>query len=122
MNIICKLLLWCILISFLACGAQAQHNHAQGHNEYSGWSSLKTGNCCNNQDCGDLADNEWREKDGRVEIEILGAWCPVNQEHYVVKGKSPDWTRAHACVNKNPNATFANPCDRLLCFMGIPKG
>lgn len=102
--------------------ANAQHNHAQGHNIYQGWSSQKTSNCCNNDDCGDLLDDEWRETATGTEIKVLDQWCPVLQEHYITKGKSPDWTKAHACVNKNINFSPASVCDRLLCFSGLPKG
>jgi hypothetical protein len=101
--------------------AKAQHNHERGHADYSSWSSKKTGNCCNNDDCGNLEDNEWRETDHGDEIRISGQWCPVKQEHYLVKGKSPDWTKAHACVAKGADHMYSNPCNRLLCFTGVPK-
>lgn len=100
-------------------GATAQEHHAQGHADYSNWASQKTSNCCNNEDCGDLADDQWRETSEGAEIKIAGGWCPIKVEHYVIKGRSPNWQRAHACVQKN--TTFANPCDALLCFMGVPK-
>lgn len=114
-------LIYTVCVGYIS-GAKAQEHHAQGHNEYQGWASNKTSNCCNNDDCGDLADDEWRENNGRIEIHILGAWCPVLSEHYVIKGRSPNWERAHACVNKNANWSTADPCERLLCFMGTPKG
>ena len=100
--------------------ASAQHNHAEGHADYMTWASKKTGNCCNNVDCGSLKDDEWRETESGTEIKILGQWCPVQQEHFIIRGKSPDWSRAHACVNKNLSLTTA-PCQRLLCFAGVPK-
>lgn len=106
------------VIVLFATQARAQQHHAAGHNEYQNWSSEKTANCCNNEDCGDLKDDQWRETDHGDEIKILGQWCPVKREHYLTKGKSPDWNVAHACVNQNPNASYANPCDRLLCFTG----
>ena len=49
------------LLLLLATDAMAQHNHAEGHNEYATWASHKATNCCNNMDCGVLNDDEWRE-------------------------------------------------------------
>lgn len=115
-----KALLWLILATFVVCGAQAQQHHAAGHNDYSGWSSEKTANCCNNEDCGDLEDTQWRATPTGDQILIKGKWCPIEKKHYTTKGKSPDWRKAHACVNNNPNYSPAggDDCDRLLCFMG----
>lgn len=98
----------------------AQHNHAAGHNDYRQWSSQKVRDCCNNLDCGSLNDDEWREGPDGPEILIEGQWCPVKQEHFLVRGKSPDGEHAHACVRKGPNVTQP-PCDRLLCFVGVPR-
>jgi hypothetical protein len=100
--------------------ASAQHNHSDGHADYMTWASKKTGNCCNNQDCGSLSEGEWRETAKGTEVKILGEWCPVQQEHLIIRGRSPDWTKPHACVNKNINLT-SHPCHRLLCFAGLPK-
>lgn len=93
--------------------ALAQHNHGAGHGEYQGWSSRKTANCCDNRDCGSLRDDEVRETETGTQVLIAGQWCPVLQMHRLVKGKSPDWSSAHACVQPNPTQ---QPCDRLLCF------
>jgi hypothetical protein len=41
---------------------------------------------------------------------------PVKPEHYIIKGKSPDWNKAHACINHK--SFYTNPCDALLCFTG----
>jgi hypothetical protein len=111
-----------LVAAALACSsvAPAQHNHAGGHHDYMTWASKKTGNCCNNQDCGSLTEGEWRETDAGTEVQILGEWCPVQQEHLIIRGKSPDWTKAHACINKNLSIT-THPCQRLLCFAGMPK-
>src|SRR5260221_8124756 len=78
--------------------AHAQHNHSAGHNDYQGWSSQATGNCCNNQDCGELTKDEWRETDTGTEVLINGTWCPVKPEHFIVTGKSPHQTVAHDCI------------------------
>jgi hypothetical protein len=98
----------------------AQHNHDQGHHAYMAWASKKTGNCCNNQDCGSLEEGEWRETEQGAEVKILGEWCPVLPEHLIIRGKSPDWTKPHACINKNMSLV-SHPCHRLLCFAGLPK-
>lgn len=97
--------------------AQAQHNHAQGHGEYQNWSSRKTANCCNDRDCGILSDHEIRETPTGTEVLIGGEWCPVLPEHRLIRGKSPDWSWAHACINP---AEYVPACGRLLCF--TPKG
>jgi hypothetical protein len=103
--------------------ASAQHNHAGGHNVYKTWASKKTDNCCNNQDCGALREDEWRETVGGTEVKVSGQWCPVRFEHFLISGKSPDWSRAHACIQ--PDVKYStgrkSPCERLLCFAGMPK-
>ena len=111
---------------FIAFVAQAkslsfaqQFPHSHGHNDYRGWASQKTPNCCNNQDCRFIEDHEWREDANGIFVQIKGEWCPVLQEHFVVRGKSPDWTKAHYCINDR--AAQMSPCERLLCFMGVPK-
>jgi hypothetical protein len=96
----------------------AQHNHARGHNDYLGWSSGKINNCCNNDDCGTLKDDEVRETATGTQVLIAGEWCPVLREHYITRGKSPDWNATHACVGKTPYYTAMPPCERLLCFSG----
>lgn len=95
---------------------RAQDHHAMGHADYSGWSSEKTANCCNNQDCGDLEDTQWKSTPTGDQILIKGKWCPVEKKHYTTRGKSPDWRKAHACIQKNMDHN--DPCDALLCFMG----
>jgi hypothetical protein len=41
----------------------------------------------------------------------------------IIRGKSPDWSKAHACVQ--PDGKYSTgrkmPCERLLCFSGTPK-
>jgi hypothetical protein len=107
----------------LVPAASAQHHHAGGHDAYRTWASQKTDNCCNKQDCGALRDDEWRETVAGPEVRISGQWCPVRTEHFLVSGKSPDWSRAHACIQ--PDVKYSTgrktPCERLLCFAGTPK-
>ena len=117
---------WFLIILVLVCIALhialisvafGQHNHAQGHADYQGWSSTKTGNCCDNRDCGVIADSDIREINTGRQIKINGEWCPILREHYIIRGKSPDWNVFHACINRNINWT-GDPCQRLLCFSG----
>ena len=104
-----------LLALSLGASALAQHEHARGHDDYAAWASGKTGHCCNDQDCGALADDEWREAGAGPEIRIAGEWCPVRREHFIIRGRSPDWNVAHACVLKNEHVPA---CERLLCFAG----
>lgn len=101
----------------LMSGVSAQHNHSSGHGEYQGWASGKVANCCDTRDCGELRESEVRETDNGTQVRIDGQWCPVLRQHYLVRGKSPDWSVPHACVSQSPHA---DPCERLLCF--TPKG
>lgn len=106
-------------VSLWAPSAHAQ-DHSAGHNDYRGWSSRKAENCCNNQDCHSLAPEEWGEGPDGTWVMIKGEKCPVNQEHFLTRGKSPNWERAHACINDR--AWNVPPCARLLCFTGVPNG
>lgn len=113
-----------------SCGttmpALAQHNHSHGHGDYKSWASGKTENCCDDRDCGSLKDDEWRESAAGTEVKIEGQWCPVQREHWLKRGKSPDWNKAHACiVPRRPlcdedgcHDDTRSPCDLLLCFSG----
>ena len=113
--------LWLALVP-AACGttmpALAQHDHARHHGEYRNWSSGKVGNCCNDDDCGTVRDDELRQSPSGTEIRIAGEWCPVLREHFLTSGKSPDWQSAHACVGKTEYWLSRPPCERLLCFVG----
>jgi len=115
-----KRLLATAILLFQPAVSLAQHNHAEGHPDYALWASRKTDYCCNNQDCGALQPDEWRETNAGTEVKILDQWCPVLPEHFLIRGKSPDWSKPHACINKSSSITTA-PCLRLLCFSGMPK-
>ena len=113
MAYIVLLALW--FIAVYAIPAKAQHNHERGHNDYQGWASGKTPNCCNNMDCGTLKSDEVMQGPSGPLVKIDGEWCPVLPQHYVIKGKSPDWNSPHACINHSP---ALQGCNKLLCFMG----
>lgn len=104
-----------IVFALAIAQSRAQHNHAAGHGDYLNWSSRKVQNCCDNRDCGALTDDEVQETPNGTQVRIAGEWCPVLGMHYLTRGKSPDWNVAHACVSQN---TYAQPCERLLCFTG----
>jgi hypothetical protein len=103
------------LVAAFSFSALAQHNHGAGHGEYQGWASGVTPNCCDNRDCGALKETEHRQTATGPQILIDGEWCPVLRQHYLTKGRSPDWSTPHACIRiKHPAATPG--CDRLLCY------
>ncbi len=127
--------LFLLLIGNIAYGGAP---HEAGHNEYLGWASQKTGNCCNNQDCQGLSEDEWREgpegaevkikeyiwtaADGRYKYTGEEFWCKVEQQHFIVHGKSPNGETAHACIRKYADkAGKEATCNRLLCFVGPMK-
>lgn len=96
--------------------ASAQHNHDAGHHEYQDWRSERAPqSCCNDQDCSGVDDSKIRQTFTGTQILIDGEWCPVLREHWLTKGKSPDWSVNHACINR-----YGTGCWRLLCF--TPKG
>ena len=105
-------ILWAVAVYVLP--AKAQHNHERGHNDYMGWSSGVTPNCCNNQDCGSLRADEVMQTTFGTSVWIDGEWCPVLPMHYA-RGRSPDWNTAHACISHSP---AIQGCAKLLCFMG----
>lgn len=98
--------------------ALAQHNHERGHSDYQNWSSGKVANCCNNQDCGGLSEADMRATGAGLEVLIAGEWCPVLREHFLTRGRSPDWNTAHVCIGKSAHHLTMPPCERLLCFTG----
>jgi hypothetical protein len=44
-------------------------------------------------------------------------WSSRKTAYYVVRGRSPDLSSAHACVGSGPQWTQRPPCERLLCFV-----
>jgi len=92
-----------------------EHRHALGHGEYTDWASKKTNNCCNNEDCHYLTESDFRETADGTELKVGNKWCPVKEEHFVIRGRSPDWSRLHACINNY--TSYQDQCDRILCFM-----
>lgn len=105
----------CTSVQTRAQEMDMEHRHALGHGEYQNWASGKTNNCCNNEDCHFLTKDEYRETVDGPELRVSNKWCPVKPEHYTIRGKSPDWSHPHACINKNTN--YQDECDRILCFM-----
>ncbi len=93
--------------------------HDLYHAEYQTWTSKSGFNCCNNQDCSPLADDHIKEEGAYTKVRVdqpdgSFEWCPVLPEHLLKVGRSPDWSRAHACI-LSPLAGRA-PCERLKCF------
>lgn len=102
---------------FLLAEAWAQHNHAQGHDEYKNWVSRDNASCCNDKDCGAVKPEDERIDGGQHQIRIEGRWCPVKPGMYLRTGKSPDWSSSHACVWPNWGGD-QDVCSRLKCYMG----
>lgn len=98
--------------------AYGQHNHHRGHGHYKDWASERVGNCCSDDDCGELNDDELRETATGPEVKIAGQWCPVLRHHFIIRGKSPDASVPHACIGNRGHWLDKPPCERLLCFMG----
>jgi hypothetical protein len=106
---------------FLYSMAYAQEHHAQFHPHYQNWVSQGGKNCCDNQDCGQLLEENERETPAGIEVRIEGRWCPVKPEHYLQKGNAPNWASSHVCVVKNmPYMPPLGPCERLLCYQPKP--
>lgn len=100
--------------------ASAQENHAAGHPLYQSWVSKDGVNCCNDRDCGQIADADVRQDSSQIEVRIDGTWCPVTEGKYLRSGNAPDWSTAHACISNKSYYNFDKPCDRLLCFQPKP--
>ncbi|MGE0751854.1 MAG: hypothetical protein AB7F39_06665 [Variibacter sp.] len=97
--------------------AFAQHDHAAGHDVYQHWQNQRGELCCNGQDCGALEPVEVRNAGDHLEVRVEGQWCPVAPWMAVTNKKSPDWTRAHACVWPDwSESGGTSPCSRLKCF------
>ena len=122
----------CLLVAALGYlqGAYGQHaiedtlEHQIGHDlyhaQYRTWMSNSGFNCCNDQDCSPLADDHIKEDGDYTKVRVdqpngTFTWCPVLAEHLLRVGKSPDWSRAHACIL--PPLAGRSPCERLKCFV-----
>lgn len=105
------------LILWVATPSRGQlENHDLHHAQYQNWQSKIGFHCCNNKDYGELADKDVRDAGDHHEVRIDDQWCPVLEKHLLSVGKSPDWSRDHACILSS--ATGQPPCDRLKCFKG----
>jgi hypothetical protein len=104
--------------------AHAQQNHDAGHPQYSNWLNQDNSWCCNNQDCGTIEDEQYRESSGQIEVQIEGTWCPIRPWMYLKTGNVPDASHNHVCV-RHRNESIINksqePCERLLCFQPKPR-
>lgn len=101
--------------------AHAQSNHAQHHTaHYQNWINQADKGCCNDRDCGELADENERTTAVGIEVKIEGQWCPVLAQHYLKKGNAPDWSTAHVCVRKPIYGEGSFVCERLLCYQPKP--
>lgn len=107
------------LLLALTTAGQAQHNHAQHHDVYIGWINQAGRNCCNQMDCGELADADERTDNGILRVKIEGEWCLVLPHHYLKRGNVPNAAVSHVCVQKYSMPGQSN-CDRLLCFQPRP--
>jgi len=108
-----------LALLLLTGAAWGQSNHDRHHVHYQGWFNKLDTNCCNDQDCGELGEDDERTDGGRLIVKIEGTWCPVLSHHYLKRGNVPNASVAHVCVNKTklPGQT---PCDRLLCYQPRP--
>jgi hypothetical protein len=105
--------------AFALTGASAQHNHAQYHDVYKDWVNKADNECCHNQDCTTMTPENVDDSGPVLRIRIRGEWCPVKDWMTLKKGKAPDWSVVHACINER--ITDMQPCDRLLCVAGKPQ-
>lgn len=108
-----------ITLLWLTSAALAQHRHDQHHAHYQGWYNGLEVNCCNDQDCGEIADADERISGGVLTVKIEGAWCPVLSHHYLKRGNVPNASVSHVCVDKK-KLPGQSPCDRLLCYQPRP--
>lgn len=101
--------------------AHAQMNHAAGHSEYRKWHNMRDFPCCDNSDCGELADADAREVGDRIDVRVEGQWCEVMPWMRLKTGNAPNWSVNHACVlPAAPNRIDNSPCGRLVCFQPKP--
>jgi hypothetical protein len=111
-----------VAVGLVTTGAAvAQEHHAAGHPYYSNWVNQKGTGCCNNQDCGEIADSDVREDGNATEVRIDGEWCTVQSWMYLKAGNAPNWSANHVCVVPD-SLTLADrrPCARLICFQPKP--
>lgn len=108
-----------ILLALLGTTALAQHNHAQHHPHYQSWENKQGVNCCNQMDCGALADADERTDGGILAVRVEGVWCPILPHHYLSRGNVPDASTSHVCVQKSWKPGVS-ACDRLLCYQPKP--
>ncbi len=109
-----------LALLLLTGAALAQHNHAQHHAFYQNWTNKQGMGCCNDQDCGELADADERIEGARLSVRIEGTWCPVLPQHYLKSGNVPNASVSHVCVQKQIVPGRGSPCDRLLCYQPKP--
>lgn len=110
-----------LALLLLTVPALAQHNHDQHHAFYKGWYNKVDRSCCNDQDCGELAEQDERTTvTGGIEVRIEGVWCPVQPFHYLKRGNAPNWSTAHVCVQKVVVPGAQKVCERLLCYQPKP--
>jgi len=101
--------------------ARAQQHHHLHHSDYQGWINKKGEGCCNNQDCGELADKDERTSEGGLEVRVEGQWCPVLPHHYLMRGNVPNASTSHVCVwHPAARPDLPHPCQRLLCYQPRP--
>lgn len=114
--------IWVILFLLTApYMAWGQSNHTQHHAFYKNWTNQKDRNCCNDQDCGELKDEDERTTPSGLEVKVEGMWCKVQWWHYLKKGNAPNWASSHVCVVKNmPYMYPVSACERLLCYQPKP--
>lgn len=93
--------------------------HYLFHASYNSWVNRSGFNCCNDQDCRPLEDEEVRVGKVDYEVKIDGAWCPVLEGMYLRSGNAPNDQVAHACI-RAANYSEDSPCSRLLCFQPKP--
>ena len=105
--------------ALLPLPAAAQHNHHLHHNVYQNWVNQQGKGCCNNQDCGELAEADERINGAGAEVRVEGVWCKVEPHMYLKTGNAPNWSTSHACVLRG-NLHPGGPCDRLICYQPKP--
>jgi hypothetical protein len=109
-----------LLLCLPAYPGMAQHNHHLHHNVYQNWVNHDNKGCCNNQDCGELADTDERMNGAGVEVRVEGEWCPVRPHMYLKMGNAPNWSTSHVCVLNKSSINTGGPCERLICYQPKP--